>query len=207
MRLAFNGTYLLSNPFGTHDPTAYANYPGKNHPGTDWALPENTPLVAGMSGQVTVYRRIGTFGRGNEVVITNGNMERKTCHMNRIDVVDGQFVKEGDPIGLSGNTGYSTGPHLHDELLIDGKYVDVSEHITGRITMNEAEVKRIYHSGWRRPTASDELKRWVGKDAHSITFPYLVDQFDHVWAELVKTQAELAKAKKQIDAVKELLKG
>lgn len=139
MRLAFNGGYWISNAFGIYDPVAYARYPGKKHPGTDFVRPADTPLVAGMSGKVSTVRSAGKTGRGNEVVITNGNKQRKACHLNRIDVKDGQWVEEGQQIGLLGYTGYVVdaqgqvgtpqGAHLHDELLIDGIYVNLMDHL------------------------------------------------------------------------------
>lgn len=141
MRLAFNGDHPISNQFGIYDPSAYARYPGMRHPGTDFALPANTPLMAGMNGYVTAIHRTGMVGRGNEVVITSGKMQRNTCHMNHIDVKTGQWVEEGQYIGSSGNTGYvvdylgrvgtEEGAHLHDELLINGEYVSLMEHLEG----------------------------------------------------------------------------
>lgn len=130
MRRSFNGSFPITRPFGVYDP-AYSNYPGSKHPGTDYGMPLNTPLVAGIGGVVTIYNRDPsiTTGRGKEVVISSANMQRKTCHMNRIDVVTGQKVVEGQAIGISGSTGYSTGPHLHDELLIDGQYVDLEVYL------------------------------------------------------------------------------
>lgn len=153
MRHAFNGNYPITRPFGVYDP-AYANYPGSKHPGTDYGLPANTPLVAGMSGTVTTYRRSGASGRGNEVVITSGPVQRKACHMNRVDVETGQKIEEGQPIGLSGYTGYVVdaqgnvgtpdGAHLHDELLIDGVYVPLEEYLTEGEDMSQAVVDDLY---------------------------------------------------------------
>lgn len=143
MRLSFSGGYSITRTFGVYDP-AYANYPGSCHPGTDWGLPANTQLLAGMSGRVSIIDRDPALhiGRGKEVVITNGNLQRKTCHMNRIDVADGQQVTMGQPIGLSGFTGYVIdaaggigtpgGAHLHDELLIGGIYVPLVVHLTNK---------------------------------------------------------------------------
>lgn len=168
MRLAFNGSYGISRAFGVYDPSAYSGYPGARHPGTDYGVPANTPLVAGMSGTVSVIDRSSTLktGRGKEVIITNGNKQRKACHMNRIDVVNGQYVAEGDPIGLSGYTGYVLdgagnvgtpgGAHLHDELLIDGIYVNLSEHLGGDEDMIQDNEPHYYR-------ASDMHLRQRGK--------------------------------------------
>jgi len=136
MRKSFNGTFPITRKFGVVDP-AYSNYPGSQHPGTDYGLPVNTPLVAGMGGTVSIYDRNPNIhtGRGKEVVIVSGDKQRKTCHMNRIDVESGQTVTEGQAIGLSGNTGYSSGPHLHDELLVKGQYVDLEKNLSEGETM------------------------------------------------------------------------
>lgn len=138
---------------------AYANYPGSLHPGTDFGLPANTPLVAGMSGTVTIYDRNPNIhvGRGKEVQILNGNKQRRTCHMNRIDVSDGQVVTEGQPIGVSGYTGYVVdvvdgreqvgtpgGAHLHDELLINGQYVNLEDNLNQEDDMpNEGDAENF----------------------------------------------------------------
>lgn len=152
MRLAFNGNYPMTRDFGIYDP-AYAAYPGSKHPGTDWGLPADTQLVANQSGTVTVYDRDPNIhkGRGKEVVITNGNKQTKTCHMNQIDVSNGQYVVEGQPIGLSGYTGYVVdnngnvgtpkGAHLHNELLIDGIYVRLQDNLGEEVIVDKVTIK------------------------------------------------------------------
>lgn len=127
MRRPYNGTYSITRPYGVYDP-AYSNYPGSVHPGTDYGTPENTPLVAAISGTVTTYARGNqATGRGNEVVITNGSTQVKYCHLNRIDVANGSQVTEGQQVGLCGWTGYvlpksPAGSHLHFETLVNGVY-------------------------------------------------------------------------------------
>lgn len=135
MRFSFSGNYPVTTKFGVKSP-AYVNYPDSRHPGTDFAIPANTPLLAGMAGIITIYDRPSLkTGRGKEVSITFANLRRNTCHMNRIDVVNGQFVQEGQQIGLSGFTGYCVdaqgnigtpaSAHLHDECIENGQYVDL----------------------------------------------------------------------------------
>lgn len=140
-RFPFNGNFSMTRDFGVYDP-AYSNYPGSRHPGTDYGLPAGTQLVAPMSGTVTVFNRDAGLktGRGKEVVVTNGRVQMKMCHMNRIDVVNGQQVSEGQGIGISGYTGYVVdsqgrigtpgGAHLHLEMLIDGNYVRVQDNLS-----------------------------------------------------------------------------
>lgn len=121
--------YPVTRPFGVYDP-AYSNYPDSKHPGCDYGTGNNTPLPAKMSGKVTIYARGNTTtGRGNEVIITSGATQIKYCHLNRIDVSNGQTVTVGQTIGLSGWTGYvlpksEAGAHLHFEVLINGVYTD-----------------------------------------------------------------------------------
>lgn len=167
MRRSFNGEYPVTNPFGVYDPEAYGNYPGKRHPGTDYGLPENTQLIAGMAGKVTVFDRPASVhtGRGKEVVIAFGNQVRKTCHMNRIDVKTGDMVATGYPIGLSGNTGYSSGPHLHDEYLEDGQYKDLEKHLgEGDDMLTETLITKLW-AGYidEYPAPDSVLKHWNGK--------------------------------------------
>lgn len=223
MRHAFNGNYGITRPFGVVDP-AYSNYPNSAHPGTDYGLPANTPLVAGISGRVTVFNRASNLktGRGKEVVITNGKYQRKFCHMNRIDVSDGQQVAEGQSIGLSGYTGYvldgagnigtPAGAHLHDELLIDGVYVPLEEHLNdyvGDYVMTEEDAKQEYITTFHTiPTSRDQYAGMIGKYPRDVAkarrdeAPWRVQNhaityYDQTKANLDSALAEIERLKKQ----------
>lgn len=181
MRRAYNGNYRVTRPFGVYDP-AYSNYPGSRHPGTDYGLPANTQLVAGMTGKVTgVFDRPASLktGRGKEVVIAFGNKERKACHMNRIDVSVGQQVVEGQAIGLSGYTGYVVdaqgnigtpgGAHLHDELLVDGQYVNLEDNLKEEdVPMpTDADITKVLRAAYKNPTyqpTGEEFRRYKQAD-------------------------------------------
>jgi len=136
--LAFRGNYPVNNPFGIYDPIAYANYPNGRHPGTDFPVPWGTPLYAGIEGFLTRKIWGNTLRKGNEIVITNGEYERRYGHCSSIVGVD-RWVKLGELVGYSGNIGYVSpmpsparphdGSHLHDELLISGQYVDLMENL------------------------------------------------------------------------------
>ena len=68
-------------------------------------------------------RRYGGYGKN--VVLDHGNgVESRYAHLKKIDVKLGQRVERGQVIGLVGSTGRSTGPHLHYEVLVEGKPVD-----------------------------------------------------------------------------------
>jgi len=93
------------------------------HNGVDFAMPVGTPLVAAGDGEVIVARYSATAG--NYVAIKHGKRyTTRYLHMHKLTVRPGQIVKRGDLIGYSGNTGRSTGAHLHYEFLVDNKAVD-----------------------------------------------------------------------------------
>ncbi len=95
----------------------------KMHSGLDFTAPQGTPIYATGDGVVTTSG-VGT-GTGNHVIINHGyGYETEYMHMVRIKARGGQRVKRGEVIGWVGNTGASTGPHLHYEVHINGNPVD-----------------------------------------------------------------------------------
>jgi murein DD-endopeptidase MepM/ murein hydrolase activator NlpD len=82
------------------------------HKGMDFRAPSGTPVRAGNSGVIVLARPL--YYEGNCVVIDHGlGLFTVSMHLSRIDVKEGQSVKLGEQIGLSGATGRVTGPHLH----------------------------------------------------------------------------------------------
>ncbi len=95
----------------------------KMHTGVDWAAPTGTPIRAAGSGRVitAAYLR----GYGNTIVIDHGGgISTLYGHCSRLYARVGQDVKQGERIAAVGSTGYSTGPHLHFEVRINGKPVN-----------------------------------------------------------------------------------
>ncbi|HAG68838.1 MAG TPA: peptidase M23 [Lachnospiraceae bacterium] len=93
------------------------------HKGVDWATPVGTSVVASSGG--TVVRAGWGAGYGYCVYIQHPNgMMTRYGHLKKVLVRTGQNVRQGERIALSGNTGVSTGPHLHFEILINGKQVN-----------------------------------------------------------------------------------
>lgn len=90
------------------------------HPGVDIAVPTGTPIRAAASGTVAIASPQG--GYGNYTCLDHGG-GLSTCygHQEKFLVVVGQHVSQGQVIGLSDNTGYSFGPHLHFEVRINGQ--------------------------------------------------------------------------------------
>lgn len=101
---------------------------GRMHKGVDWACPVGTTVYASCEG--TVIQASYNGGYGNNVVISHpdGRMTRY-AHNSRLLVTAGQTVEQGDPIAKSGNTGRSTGPHVHFELYINGTAVNPLQYI------------------------------------------------------------------------------
>ena len=96
------------------------------HKGIDIVMPLNTPIYATHDGEVVHAHSSGTYngGYGNAVFIKKGNIETRYAHLNSTVVREGQFVKKGTLIGYMGNTGQSSGAHLHYEYRINGDPID-----------------------------------------------------------------------------------
>ena len=122
MKTPINGA-RLSSSFGMRKhPILGFN---KMHRGTDFAAPKGTPIMASGSGTVTRARWCG--GGGNCVKIRhNSTYETIYAHMSKFGrgIKEGTKVKQGQIIGYVGSTGLSTGPHLHYEVIINGKKVN-----------------------------------------------------------------------------------
>ena len=122
MKTPINGA-RLSSSFGMrkHPILGY----NKMHRGTDFAAPTGTPIMASGSGTVTRARWCG--GGGNCVKIKhNSTYETIYAHMKAFakGIKEGRKVKQGQIIGYVGSTGMSTGPHLHYEVIVNGKKVN-----------------------------------------------------------------------------------
>ncbi|MFJ3957695.1 peptidoglycan DD-metalloendopeptidase family protein [Arthrobacter sp. NPDC090010] len=93
------------------------------HKGTDIAVPVGTPVYAALTGKVNWagpgVQLPGIWG-GNEIHINDGAREIWYAHLSQVGVKDGQMVRAGQRIGASGNTGISSGPHLHFGLFNGG---------------------------------------------------------------------------------------
>jgi len=122
MKTPINGA-RLSSSFGMRKhPILGFN---KMHRGTDFAAPSGTPIMASGSGTVTRARWCG--GGGNCVKIKhNSTYETIYAHMKSFakGIKEGRKVKQGQIIGYVGSTGLSTGPHLHYEVVVNGKKVN-----------------------------------------------------------------------------------
>ena len=96
---------------------------GRQHKGIDWACPIGTSIMASCGGTVVQAGWFGGYGNCITLRHPDGRQTRYG-HLSRILVKTGQSVKQGEKIGLSGNTGRSTGPHVHFEIIINGSQVN-----------------------------------------------------------------------------------
>lgn len=130
----------------------------KMHKGVDFAAPTGTPIYAAGDGKIDKIGRNG--GYGNYIRIRhNGSLKTAYAHLHKFakGMAHGKWVKQGDVIGYIGSTGRSTGPHLHYEVLVDGKQVNpnrldlpVGEHLKGkdleRFKRQKRELEQLYAS-------------------------------------------------------------
>ncbi len=122
MKTPINGARLSSN-FGVrkHPILGY----NKMHRGTDFAAPEGTPIMASGDGKIVRARWCG--GGGNCIKIKhNSTYSTVYAHLKKFSrgIKEGARVKQGQIIGYVGSTGMSTGPHLHYEVIINGKKIN-----------------------------------------------------------------------------------
>jgi len=114
----FGNSYCLTQYFGN---TAFAKsgaYNGQGHNGIDFGVPTGTKIVAALGGTVVETGNTdavpGCLSYGKWVLLKHGNgLSTLYAHLSSVNVTAGQSITTGQLIGHSGNTGYSTGPHLH----------------------------------------------------------------------------------------------
>lgn len=127
--------YRLSSSFGFRkDPFTGRS---KKHSGVDFALKPGNPIYASGDGVVESVR-FEFFGYGNSVLINHGfGYKTRYAHLKSICVSEGMKIKRGECIGESGNSGRSSGPHLHYEVIYKDKHVNPANYFDLSITPEE----------------------------------------------------------------------
>lgn len=114
--------YRVSSTFGYR--TDPINGGSKMHTGFDFSCKQGNPVYATGDGVVETVK-YELFGYGNSVLIDHGfGYKTRYAHLKASYVTEGMKIKRGECIGESGNSGRSTGPHLHYEVMYRGKYVN-----------------------------------------------------------------------------------
>ena len=127
--------YRLSSRFGFRkDPFTGRS---KRHTGVDFALKPGNPVYASGDGVVESVK-FEFFGYGNSVLINHGfGYKTRYAHLKSICVTEGMKVKRGECIGESGNSGRSSGPHLHYEVIYRDNHVNPANYFDLEITPEE----------------------------------------------------------------------
>ncbi|MCA0384636.1 MAG: peptidoglycan DD-metalloendopeptidase family protein [Firmicutes bacterium] len=123
------GHYSISSLFGNRLHPISKEY--KMHTGIDVEAPRKTPIVAAQTGTVVFANWFAGYGKAI-IMDHGGGYTTLYAHLDVIDVEVGKVYKKGETIALSGNTGYSTGPHLHFEVRMNGDYVDPLTYVKGK---------------------------------------------------------------------------
>lgn len=144
----FKGDYPVTSSLGS-------NYGGPNkgrptHAGVDWGLPEGTELYAFEDG-ILYHNTNDTAGNGYKLV---GQYKSFYSHLKTRLITNGSKVKRGQLIGYSGKTGRVTGPHLHFETLLVGRYQDPLSLV---VINEEDDMSKIFYvkPSWNAPIRND----------------------------------------------------
>ena len=117
----------VTSGFGFRNSPVYKRW--KSHNGIDFAAAAGTPVYACKSGTVAFVAKMDAVF-GNYIVLSHeGGLSSVYAHLSRVDVKKGEIVRVGEVIGLSGETGAVTGPHLHFEVRLNGVAADPADFI------------------------------------------------------------------------------
>lgn len=98
------------------------------HPGVDLGAPVGTPIRSPITGSI-VAAKMDRSNCGGTISVQAGDEQHLFCHCSQIDVQVGDRVRKGQVVGRTGNTGRSTGPHLHWERRVAGARTDPMDHV------------------------------------------------------------------------------
>lgn len=171
--------FRLSGAFGELSPV----HSGGPHTGIDLAIPQGTTLRSVTDGVVERIVDYGTKNIGKGIIIRTPNGEHHIYgHLSEIDVFKGQHIYPGDVIGLTGNTGNSTGPHLHFGIQnAHGTFIDPTEYarslneMAGNVSYEH--VQEVAHNlsshGWFWDTINGFSDKVIGGENKIIVGPIL----------------------------------
>ena len=132
---------LVDSPIADYEQITSLLKDRPKHHGMDFKTPEGTPITSPRSGRVEQVNWNWTNNGNCVEVVYPDSTTAKFLHMSRVDVKAGDTVQKGTALGLSGNTGHSTAPHLHYELEKNGTIVDpVDYHGTIRRSLPASDM-------------------------------------------------------------------
>jgi murein DD-endopeptidase MepM/ murein hydrolase activator NlpD len=114
---------IVTSPFGDRKDPVVNIF--RLHTGVDWGTPFGTPIFASGNGEIEKIGPEGGYGKYIKIRHANG-YETAYGHMSAFarNLEEGSHVRQGQVIGYVGSTGFSTGPHVHYEIMINGRFVD-----------------------------------------------------------------------------------
>lgn len=147
--LAFGvGVYNTDNPFGAH-PESYVVFGLAGHNGGDYRVTIGQQVYAMYQGRVVKAAELDAGaargGYGKHVVIDSGVVRITYAHLSVISVKVGDQITMLQPIGLTGNTGNSTGPHLHVTVKIAGMLNPAYQNAIDFVPFRDGPVMRKAH--------------------------------------------------------------
>lgn len=184
------------------------DYKGQNyHIGVDYGTPTGTPLYSPDEGELVMVDASGkgAYGKYVMVYLPHQKISVHMAHMDTVDVKNGQKVKRGQRLGTTGNTGLSTGPHLHLGIAkgkkqdlkkgayMDGTWLNPSEYDFKVKPEPKPEGKEVIvngrlHSNSAGSGPGKTLKNHKGRitrEAKGAKFPYHIDRLGWVSAEAI----------------------
>lgn len=143
----FKGSYILTSNFEHHRASGGSR---AQYAGTDWGMPIGTPIYAMFDGVVT--KHWGSSG-GNYIQMIGSGYKTHLLHLSSI--VKTGAVKQGELIAYSGNTGNSTGPHLHVTFWVNGVLTNIENKFTEQNHMEKDTI--VIQPGWGVSNVAKEL--------------------------------------------------
>ena len=155
--------YIIAAPFGNMlDPFTKKV---RHHSGIDISAPAGTTVYAVQAGKIKKSAFDDGYGNTITIVHEDGYVTRY-AHLDELLVREGQLVDQGTMIGTVGNTGKSTGPHLHFEIQKDGKYLDP----LNLISVHGSSTVKIHKTGNQQDTTRkivvEEMPVFEGNESH-----------------------------------------
>ena len=141
--------------FAARNPSIYAGRPF--HPGVDFGAPRGTPILAPLAGTIRAVGNTdlvpGCFSWGKWILVDHANgLSTLYAHLDHISVQAGQRVGTGEIIGYTGNTGFSTGPHLHFSVMVsEAVTVRQFNEIRTTTSCGAATTPIAAHEAWLDP--------------------------------------------------------
>lgn len=151
---------------------------GSPHTGVDIAIPQGTPVhsIGGGEAHLVNYGH-ENIGRGIIVHQTDGT-EAIYGHLSTYKVHEGDYVSQGQTIGLSGSTGHSTGPHLHLGLKDNGHFVDPTSYADSAVN-SQSWWQSFLHNGDVTNNHYFNLWEWIGHELSKITIDGFTNFLSH----------------------------